>query len=223
MNPSRRKFIKKSALTITTAAISSKLFGWNASPQLTGVQLYSVRDEMKADPLGTLKQLAAMGYKYVEHANYVNRKFYGWSAQEFRKVLDDLGMQMPSGHTVLGKAHWNDTVNDFTDAWKYTVDDAAVCGQQVVISPSLDKTWRDSESAVSKTMDIFNKSGELCKKAGMRFGYHNHDFEFSEKFGERSLYDLILEKTDPTLGSGEEVAWPIPVYACERRDKSQRG
>ncbi len=72
--------------------------------ELVGLQLYSVRDEMKKDPLGTLKQLAAMGYKHVEHANYVERKFYGHSAKEFKKVLDDLGMKMPSGHTVLGKA-----------------------------------------------------------------------------------------------------------------------
>ena len=63
---------------------------------LTGVQLYSVRDDMKLDPMGTLKKLAAMGYKYVEHANYVDREFYGWSAKDFRKVLDDLVKQIRS-------------------------------------------------------------------------------------------------------------------------------
>lgn len=50
-----------------------------------GVQLYSVRDDMEKDPLGTLKLLAAMGYRNVEHANYADRKFYGYSAAEFKK------------------------------------------------------------------------------------------------------------------------------------------
>ena len=71
---------------------------------ITGIQLYSVRDDMKKDPAGTLKQLAAMGYKNVEHANYVDRKFYGYSASEFKKVLDDLGLHMPSGHTVMSES-----------------------------------------------------------------------------------------------------------------------
>ena len=164
-----------------------------------GLQLYCVRDDMKADPLGTLKQLAAMGYKNVEHANYVERKFYGYTATEFKKVLDDLGMKMPSGHTVLGKKHWDETTKDFTDAWKYTVEDAATMGQQFVISPSLDKSLRGTQSDLKKQMEIFNKSGELCKKSGMKFGYHNHDFEFSELLDGKSVYDIIMENTDTSL------------------------
>lgn len=199
MKTSRRNFIKKSALAVAAASVSNQLLALSTTPTLTGVQLYSIRDDMKKDPMGTLKQLSAMGYKHVEHANYVNRKFYGWTAKEFKKVLDDLGLAMPSGHTVLGKAHWDDAKSEFTDVWKYTIEDAATCGQQFVISPSLDKSWRESESAVKKTMEIFNKSGELCKKSGMKFGYHNHDFEFSEKLGDKTLYDLILGNTDPNL------------------------
>src|SRR5512133_2968207 len=55
---------------------------------MTGLQLYSVRDDMQKDPRGSLARLAKMGYVYVEHANYVNEKFYGFPAQEFRKILD---------------------------------------------------------------------------------------------------------------------------------------
>ena len=87
---------------------------------------------MKTDPSGTLKQLATIGYKNVEHANYADRKFYGWSATQFKKVLDDLGMKMPSGHTVLRKEHWDATKKDFTDSWKYTVEDAATMGEDRV-------------------------------------------------------------------------------------------
>ena len=95
---------------------------------------------MKVDPLGTLKLLAEMGYKNVEHANYVDRKFYGYTAKEFKKILKDLGMKMPSGHTVFGKDHWDGGKKDFTDKWKFTVEDAATMGQQFVISPWLDAT-----------------------------------------------------------------------------------
>jgi sugar phosphate isomerase/epimerase len=58
---------------------------------------------------------------------------------------------------------------------------------------------RKDKNLLLKYMDIFNKSGELCQKSGMRFGYHNHDFEFSEKLDGELLYDLMLNNTDPTL------------------------
>jgi sugar phosphate isomerase/epimerase len=201
----RRDFIKQSAFA--TAALSLSACGGSSTSSvpastttpsiLTGVQLYSIRDDMKADPLATLKALAEMGYQYVEHANYVDRKFYGWSAAEFKKVLADLGMSMPSGHTVLAKQHWDEDKKDFTDLWKYTVEDAAAMGQQFVISPWLDASWRDTEDNLKKYMDVFNKSGDLCQKSGMKFGYHNHDFEFSEKMGDKTVYDIILANTNP--------------------------
>ena len=109
---------------------------------MVGLQLYSVRAEMSKDPLGSLTELAKMGYVYVEHANYINRKFYGYSAPEFRKILDGLGLKMISGHTVMGKQHWDAAKKDFSDSWKYTVDDAALLGQKWVISPSMDESMR---------------------------------------------------------------------------------
>jgi len=136
----RRQFIKNSALTLMGIALLSE-----ESSALTlkkkeriGIQLYSIRAAMKENPLGTLQKLAEMGYTIVEHANYVNRKFYGYTPAEFKKILEDLGMKMPSGHTVLSKIHWDETIKDFTDAWKYTIEDAAFMGQKFVISPYLD-------------------------------------------------------------------------------------
>lgn len=201
MTTSRRNFLKTSALAVAGASLLSKnAFGSTVKPgELLGLQLYCVRDEMKADPLGTLKQLAAIGYKNVEHANYADRRFYGYQASEFKKILTDLGMSMPSGHTVMGKQHWDDTKKDFTDAWKYTVEDAATLGQKFVISPWLDATLRTTYDDLLKQMEIFNKSGELCKKSGMKFGYHNHDFEFSEKLNGMTVYDIMLKNTDPSL------------------------
>src|SRR5579871_5628458 len=84
MIQSRRSFIKKSGLAVAGLSLaSSKVFSFANSKTLS-IQLYSVRDEMKANPMQTLKQIASIGYKNVEHANYVERKFYGFTAKEFK-------------------------------------------------------------------------------------------------------------------------------------------
>ena len=197
LHQDRRSFLKTSAMALASAAFLPNLE--LKKKKIVGVQLYSVRTDMKADPLSTLKEIANMGYKYVEHANYVNRKFYGWSATEFKKVLDDLGLKMPSGHTVMGNQHWDETQKDFTDVWKNTVEDAAICGQKYVISPSLPLDWRKTQDILKKYMDIFNKSGELCQKSGMKFGYHNHHFEFAAKLDGLTVFDIIMKNTDPKL------------------------
>lgn len=199
MNHSRRNFIKKGAFALVGASvISHHLMSLGVKEKLLGIQLYSVRDDMKKDPLNTLKEIASFGYKNVEHANYVDRKFYGFRAAEFKKVLADLGMKMPSGHTVLAKSHWDEVAKDFTDVWKYTIEDAAIAGQRYVISPFLEESLRQTEDDLKRFMEVFNKCGDLCKKAGMKFGYHNHDFEFSQKLNGKTVYDLILTNTDPS-------------------------
>ena len=200
MNNSRRSFIRNSALAAAGVSLfQQNIFAAVKKGELTGIQLYSVRTAMKADPLGTLKQLSDMGYRHVEHANYANRKFYGWSVSEFKKILNGFGMSMPSGHTVLDAKHWDATKKDFTNEWKYTVEDAAAMGQSFVISPWLEESKRKSMGDLKSFMEIFNRSGELCKKFGMKFGYHNHDFEFSEKVEGKVLFDIILAETDPNL------------------------
>ena len=126
MPTSRRTFLKNSSIALAGLSfLPGHIFGQNKQQELVGIQLYSIRDDMKTDPLGSLKQLVAMGYKNVEHANYVDRKFYGYSASEFKKVLDDLGLKMPSGHTVMAAKDWDENKKDFTDKWKQTVEDAA--------------------------------------------------------------------------------------------------
>ena len=197
MKTSRRSFIQNSAVLLAGTALLSKT-AWAASKsgEIVGLQLYSVRDDMGKDPLGTLTQLAKIGYKHVEHANYINRKFYGYSAKEFRKVLDDLGLKMPSGHTVMGKDHWDVAKKDFTDAWKYTVDDAAVMGQKYVISPWMDESMRKTYDDYLRYLDVFAKSGELCQKSGMKFGYHNHWAEFTEELNGMKLFDIMMKNLD---------------------------
>lgn len=200
MDTSRRTFIKNSALVVAGAALlPDTLFAEQKKIHRLGVQLYSVRGTMKNDPVGTLKRLSEAGYLHVEHANYIDRKFYGFSAKEFKKVLSDNALLMPSGHTVMTALHWDTAKNDFTDAWKYTVDDAATVGQKYVISPWLDERLRADTDGLKRFMDQFNKCGELCKKSGMKFGYHNHNFEFNTMVEGMKLYDFILKNTDPNL------------------------
>ena len=199
-NLNRRSFLQTSALAGTALLLSPSLLAASkVGKKNIGIQLYSVRDEMKKDPLQTLKKVAEMGYKNVEHANYVNGKFYGYEPKEFRKILDDLGLAMPSGHTVMGGQHYDAAKNDFTDVWKKTVEDAALMGQKYVVSPWLDVSLRKNFDDCKRFMEVFNKSGELCKKSGMKFGYHNHDFEFSLRLTSVKVYDIILQNTDPNL------------------------
>ncbi|MEP6615348.1 MAG: sugar phosphate isomerase/epimerase [Ginsengibacter sp.] len=196
----RRNFLKSGTLAVSgTLLFSNDIFAAKKRNHLLGIQLYTVRDDMKKDPMGTLQQIAKMGYKNVEHANYADRKFYGNTAKEFKKILSDLGMKMPSGHTVLKEEHWDSAKNDFTDAWKYTVEDAATAGQQYVISPSMDESLRNNVDHFLAFMDLFNKCGELCKKSGMKFGYHNHEFEFKYSINNEKIHDIILKHTDPAL------------------------
>jgi sugar phosphate isomerase/epimerase len=203
MKTSRRTFVKAGAMAaIGTAVFPSSLLAAAAKEkEMVGLQLYSVRDDMMKDPLGSLKQLANMGYVYVEHANYVNGKFYGYAPTEFRKVLDSLGLKMISGHTVMNKQDWDPVKNDFSDSWKRTVEDAAILGQKWVISPWMDESMRKTYDDFKGYMDVFNKCGELCKKSGMKFGYHNHDFEFSEKLNGEKIFDIIMKSIHPDLVS----------------------
>lgn len=198
MKTSRRTFVKSGAMVALGAAIFPRSV-FAAAKGMVGIQLYSVRDDMMKDPKGSLEQLAKMGYVYVEHANYVNQKFYGFLAPEFRKVLDGIGLKMISGHTVMGKEHWDETKKDFSDSWKKTVEDAAVLGQKWVISPWMDETMRKTYDGFKRYMDVFNKCGELCKKSGMKFGYHNHDFEFSQVLNGEKIFDIIMKSIDPNL------------------------
>ncbi len=199
MKASRRTFLKTGALAVAAMALLKKQAFASGNDRIVGLQLYSVRDAMAIDPLGTLEKIAAMGYVYLEHASYVERKFYGYSALEIKKILNDLGLKMISGHTVLAPEHWDASRNDFTDIWKYTLEDAAVLEQKYVISPWMDVCMRDSYNNLRRYLDIFNTCGQLCLKSGMKFGYHNHDFEFSQRLNDQKVFDIMMNHIDPKM------------------------
>lgn len=200
MITSRRIFIKNSVITIAGAAIlPNNILKLKNTDHILGLQLYTVRDDMKKDPAGTLKLLAAMGYKDVEHAGYHDRKFYGYSIADFKKLLDDTGLKMASGHSPLTAKQWNKKTNDFTDEWKYTIEDAAAVGLKYMISPGVDESLCENMDDFKFYMDMHNKAGALCKKAGINFAFHNESYEFNHSLDGTVLYDLLLRLTDKSL------------------------
>jgi len=199
MKTSRRAFLKSGAMiALGTAILPGSAFVFAAQKGIVGLQLYSVRDDMKNDPKGSLKKLADMGYKVVEHAGYDNRKFYGFVPAEFKKMLEDLGLKMYSGHVAFGMQDWDASKKDFTDTWKQTVEDAAFMGQKFVLTPELAENAQKDYDALLKVIDLWNKCGELCQKYGMKFGYHD-DFNGNTVLHDMKLYDIIMKYSDPKL------------------------
>lgn len=194
---SRRNFL---ATTASLAGISALA---EAAPKKVRVplQLYSVRDDMKKDPLATLTAVAKMGYKDVEPASYVDRKVFetrkmhGYTAKELRKVMDDLGLKVPTSHVVLQKEHWDAAKNDVADQWKWVIEDALTLGQDYIINPwfAWDKKNLDESR---RGFEVFNKVGMVCQKAGLRYGFHNHHQEFEEQYNGEYLYDIMLKELD---------------------------
>jgi sugar phosphate isomerase/epimerase len=199
MNTSRRTFIKQSTVAVAGATFLPKILLKEKGGDILGLQLYTVREDMKTDPADTLKSLADMGFRYVEHAGYQDRKFYGYSIADFKKLLSDTGLKMDSGHSFFGSQQWDKGANDFTDEWKQTIEDAATVGMKYVISPGVDESLCKNTDDFKRYVDMFNKTGELCKKSGIQFAFHNESYEFNHNLDGTAIYDLLLQLTDKNL------------------------
>lgn len=161
------------------------------------VQLYSVRDDMQKDLVGTLTAVRKMGYRLVEGAGYSDGKFYGKTPQEFKKILSDLGLSMPSGHFTFMSSNYDPKTGMINDAYKKAIDSAVEIGHEYVIAPYMVDPDRKGDK-LKQFIQGLNKAGEYSKKAGIKYAYHNHDFEFQMEGG-RTIYDAILQDTDPNL------------------------
>ncbi|TDB60856.1 sugar phosphate isomerase/epimerase family protein [Arundinibacter roseus] len=187
MSISRKEFIKTSALALTLPFLSNT-FTSAKPPRKVGLQLYTLRELMAKDPKGTLKQVADIGFKEVETFGYANGTFFGMAPAEFKSFLKDLGMSTPSGHYMP---------DQLKSGWNKIVDDASAAGQKYMMCAYIMPNERTLED-YKKFITLFNEAGEVCKKAGIQFGYHNHDFEFETVDGQIP-YDMILKGTDPAL------------------------
>lgn len=187
-NVSRKQFLRTSAL-----ALSLPLFNkgdiWAKPMKKVGLQLYTLRNELSKDPEVILKKVAEIGYKEVETFGYANGKFLGKTPGEFKSYLSGLGLSTPSGHYMPGNLRKD---------WNMVVDHAAEAGQKYMMCAFLFPQDRKTADDYKKLGELFNQSGEVCKKAGIQFGYHNHDFEFQPLDGQLP-YDLLLKETDARL------------------------
>jgi sugar phosphate isomerase/epimerase len=147
-----------------------------------GLQLYTVRGEMKASVERTLKAVADIGYKEVEFHDY-----FGRPPRAIRQLLDRNGLKSPACHVSL---------DSIKTGFHRTLADAVEVGHKWLIVAYLGSNDRNSVDAIKRTAEAFNKAGRDAKEYKMRFAYHNHDFEFQEVEGKR-IYDILLAECDP--------------------------
>jgi sugar phosphate isomerase/epimerase len=198
----RRNFLETTAAAVT-ATLLTKRMGWAAADHKIdrlGVQLYTVRDQMKADFDGTLAKVAAIGYKEVEFAGYFDH-----SPKEVRAALDRHGLISPATHVPY------DTLGD---KWAGQIESAKIIGQEYIVCPWIPEELRKQPDGWQRAAETFNRAGEASKKAGIQFAYHNHWFEFlptNSLAGNGKLpYDFLLENCDANLVKMElDLCWII--------------
>lgn len=193
----RRNFLKASgAFAMGSLLLPQLANAGKVTKRKVGLQLYTVRKEMLEDARGTLQQVAKMGYKEIESAKSEKGNYYGLQPKEIKKITQDLGMRLISGHVRID--------ND----WQKSVDAAAEAGQPYLICSSMSDDAATIEN-YQRNADEFSKAAEDCKKVNIVFGYHNHESEF-EKVNGQVLYDILLDRTDPHLVKMElDIGWVI--------------
>lgn len=191
----RRTFLE-TATTVTAATLLTNRLGWAAGEhkiENIGVQLYTVRDQMKADFEGTIAKVAQIGYKEVEFAGYFDH-----TAQQVRAVVDKNGLSAVSTHIQY----------DELDAkFPSVIEDSKTIGVKYIVCPWIPEEVRKSPDIWKQAAAKFNHCGEQTKKAGIQFAYHNHWFEFLPVNG-KLPYDELLKECDANLVKMEmDLCW----------------
>jgi sugar phosphate isomerase/epimerase len=200
MKHSRKDFIKLSAGLAGSMALSPAINQFMQNEEAGrlktfGLQLYTIRDVFEKDPKGTLKLISGFGYKQLEGYEREKGIFWDMTNLEFKKYMDDLGMTFISSHC--------DTDKDF----ERKIDEAAAIGMKYLIY-----AWEGPGRTIDdykKYAEDFNRKGELCKKNGIRFAFHNHSFSF-KKIGDEFPQDVLLNNTDSSLVDFEmDIYWAV--------------
>lgn len=203
----RREFFKTSSLLIAGSLVGNKLLQASVlhakGKKEIGLQLYSLRDAMKADALGTLKLVSDIGFTTLEAANYAEGKIYGMTPLEFKKVVKGLGMKMTSAH-LGGPNYTKETHAEAMDWWKKALEDHLEVGCKFIVKPSM-PTLKNMDE-LKMWCDFYNAIGEMTAASKVQFGYHNHDREFVKLEGE-IIYDSMIKNTDP-----KKVFFEMDVY-----------
>ncbi len=197
----RRTFIQNTAAATLALTQTSKLFALeadNAYRKNFGIQLYTLRKQLAADPLGTLKQVAAAGYKQVELYGFPN-------ADPLIQGAKEAGLEINSSHF-----EWDTAINpkdaEFSDFLKI-LDKAKILGLSHLVIPYLKDENRGSLDAYKKVAENANKAAVLSKQAGIQLAYHNHNFEFEPKEGGKSGYDIFMEEFSEDMQFEIDVFW----------------
>lgn len=205
----RRDFLKATgALALASLIKPSSLLADTLAKKPIGLQLYSVRDAMREDPQGTLQMVSSIGYRSLETANYADGKVYGMDPVFFKKYIGDLGMKLRSAHLGGPRTYDPDKKTEALDWWKKAADDHKLMGAKYLIKPSMPIPTTLKELDI--WCDYYNEIGEIAKKSGLRFGFHNHAREF-EKIEGKVMMDYMIENTDPKL-----VCFELDVYWSQK-------
>jgi sugar phosphate isomerase/epimerase len=186
--------------TMATAAAAAALPAWPAPAsdgrlKKLGVQLYTVRDALKADFDGTLQKVAAIGYQEVEFAGYMGR-----SPAQVKASLKGAKLAAPSAHLDLDLLE---------NSWAPAVEAAKTIGLEYLVVAWINEARRTSIEGYKRIADTFNRLGRQANAAGLRFGYHNHAYEMAPMDGQVP-YDVLLDNTDPALVCFEmDLYWTV--------------
>ncbi len=197
----RRSFITKSATLLAMGSIGQHAFSFPAMAAAKpnkgriGIQLYSVKDELPGDFTGTLKRLSGFGYSAVEPYGFNGDKFFGKTMKELSDVVKDMGMSISSTHTGSGILPEDINAKEW-DFWKKVATELKSGGGKWAVQAGFPgaKTIDDLKRIAAH----FNRAGEVCKKNGVKFAFHNHHAEFAKIDGEVIL-DFLIRNTDPKL------------------------
>jgi sugar phosphate isomerase/epimerase len=183
----RRDFIRNAALGLGAALAGTRgPLSLSANPfgLPIGLQLYTLRDQLAHKVPGTLRQVAAIGYKQVELY-----ALYGKTPAEFARLLREMGLAAPSSHYMTAQIR---------TGWQKHIEDAQVLGLKYMVNAIVMPEDRKSPDDYKRLVELFNKAGEQTRRAGIQFCYHNHNFEF-KKYGTTTAYDYLLQLLDPAL------------------------
>jgi len=205
----KRSFISLVLFMAVTGLLLSSFYLIELVKKNIGLQLYSLRDSIKNDVPGTIAKVANMGYKFVEPAGYWDGKLYGMDPAAFKSLCDANKLTIISSH--VGRDVPDSASLAETMAWWDACIDAHVAvGAKFLVQPSMGRTAYESLAGLKAYCDYFNAIGEKCNAKGIRFGYHNHDKEFSTRLEGQTIYDFMLTNTDPAKVMFEmDLYWTV--------------
>lgn len=195
----RNEFLKASAAIGALSLLPFSCLANSPSSKFKlGYQLFSVRDEMKKDPIATLKALKKMGYQHFEHFGFNEDKetYYGYKSSEFKKILEDLNLSISSGHYPFA-GYFNSTAAQLSEYVDKVIKGALTMQSKYIVWPWMAPENRNLED-YRRLSEKLNFIGEKVREAGLGFAYHNHGYEFADVKG-TSGYKIITEETDANL------------------------